>query len=98
GAMPGLPVFGTVPETPSFPSGHAANAVASAFVLTTAYPRTAAVWFTWLAAAIVGVARVYLGVHYPLDALAGAVVGLCCGAVARGMPLPAEQGRSLQPR
>jgi undecaprenyl-diphosphatase len=89
-AMPDLEAIGAIPETRSFPSGHTAHAVAGALVLTALYPSAAAAWLTWLAAAVVGLARVYLGVHYPLDAFAGAIVGLCCGAAALRVPLPGQ--------
>jgi len=78
-AMPDLSIGVDVPESKSFPSGHAANAVAAAFVLHRLSRRARPI--VWTAAAIVVVARVYLGVHYPLDALAGSLVGLLCGWV-----------------
>src|SRR5262245_61563584 len=73
-------VVGTRPLTPSFPSGHAANAVAGACALTLVWPRPRAVW--WTLATLVAVSRVYLGVHYPLDVAFGALVGWCAARVA----------------
>jgi undecaprenyl-diphosphatase len=73
-------VFATVPETRSFPSGHAASAVAAALVLTRAWRRGRA--FIWTIAALVAVSRVYLGVHYPLDVLGGCATGFACGWIA----------------
>jgi undecaprenyl-diphosphatase len=85
------------PRTPSFPSGHAANAVAAALVLTQRWPHHRAVM--WTAAVLVGVARVYLGVHYPGDALAGGLVGLACGyLVLRGFRPRGESGSKGPPR
>jgi undecaprenyl-diphosphatase len=57
----------------SFPSGHAATSFAAATVLSFARPRWAPVFY--LLALAVGFSRVYVGVHYPLDILAGAVLG-----------------------
>lgn len=59
----------------SFPSGHAAGAFGLATSLTIVHPEwyVAVPAFTW--AALVGYSRLYLGVHYPSDVLAGAVVG-----------------------
>lgn len=70
-----------VPDTASFPSGHAATSFAGATILSLAFPRVAPGLLV-LAAAI-GFSRVYLGVHYPLDVLAGAVLGAAIAIVLR---------------
>lgn len=59
----------------SFPSGHTSLAFATASSLTLAYPKwyIALPSFGWALA--VGYSRMHLGVHYPSDVLAGAVVG-----------------------
>jgi len=67
------------PHTGSFPSGHAATSFASAAVLSVFAPRLAP-GFILLAAAI-GFSRVYVGVHYPLDVVGGAVLGVAVAAV-----------------
>jgi undecaprenyl-diphosphatase len=67
----------------SLPSGHAATSAAGAFILAYLIGRGG------LALALLAVAisfsRVYVGVHYPLDVLAGAVVGLAVGVAAAAL-------------
>jgi undecaprenyl-diphosphatase len=61
----------------SFPSGHAATSFAGAVFLAFAMPRVALALFALATA--VGYSRVYVGVHYPADVLAGAILGAAVG-------------------
>jgi undecaprenyl-diphosphatase len=63
-----------IPHSDSFPSGHAATSFACATVLTALVPRAAPAFYV-LALAI-GYSRVYVGVHWPLDVVGGAVLGI----------------------
>ena len=62
------------PSSGSFPSGHASAAFACATVIAWASPRLAVP--VYVLAALVAWSRVYVGVHYPLDVLGGAVLGV----------------------
>ena len=73
-AHAGVVVSTVLPETPSFPSGHAAWAAAGAFALSRIW--LSATPTLWALALLIGSSRVYLGVHYPSDVLAGLLVGL----------------------
>ncbi len=80
-AIAGFTALAENPDAFSFPSGHAA----AAFAVATAFagagfglgPASLAL------AAGIGLSRVYLGAHYPLDVAVGAVLGTACGVVAR---------------
>lgn len=77
-------VITTTPLTSSFPSGHAASAVAGALATGRLFP-TARPLF-WTLAALIAVSRVYVGVHWPSDVLAGALIGFACSWFALGGP------------
>ena len=62
----------------SMPSSHAANWFAAVMVTAVYYRRS--LWFMLPAALLVSYSRVYNGVHYPSDVLAGALVGAGVGA------------------
>jgi membrane-associated phospholipid phosphatase len=61
-----------------FPSGHTATAFALAAVATAYLPKRWR-WLPFTLAAIVGLARMHVGVHYPSDVLGGALWGLTVG-------------------
>ncbi|HEX2085061.1 MAG TPA: phosphatase PAP2 family protein [Solirubrobacteraceae bacterium] len=76
-ADPGFDAAVAVPSSPSFPSGHATTTFACAVAIAILVPKVR--WPALALAGIVGVARVYLGVHYTLDVLAGAALGTLIG-------------------
>ena len=61
----------------SFPSAHAMNIFAQATLFTFLFPAKSVFFF--LFAIVIGISRIYLGVHYPSDVAGGALMG---GAVA----------------
>jgi undecaprenyl-diphosphatase len=67
------------PSSSSFPSGHSATAAAGALSLSVVYPSFAPAFV--LAGFLVALSRIYLGVHYPFDVLAGALIGTVTAGV-----------------
>lgn len=59
----------------SFPSGHTTNSLACAWVLFRRAPKKWGVAALVLAI-LISLSRLYVGVHYPTDVLAGAVIGI----------------------
>ena len=68
------------PRTSAFPSGHATSAFTAATVLS-AGTRAAPAYYGL--AALVAASRVYTRMHHASDVLAGAILGLAMGAVAK---------------
>ena len=59
----------------SFPSGHTSSAFSTATSLSMAFPKWYVIAPSFVWASAVGYSRMDLGVHYPSDVLAGAIVG-----------------------
>lgn len=75
----------------SFPSGHATTAFAAAFAWATFLPRRR--WILYVLATAVGISRVYLGVHFPLDVAYGAFLGSLIGICSARL-FPARRGQT----
>lgn len=68
----------SVGGSPSFPSGHTADAFSFAVALSLVYRKWYFIIISLIWASLVGYSRMYLGVHFPSDILGGAFVGAAC--------------------
>lgn len=72
--------LGVVPQNmPAFPSGHTTNAFALAMTISSYHRKFSVVMFSW--ALLVALSRVYLGLHYVTDLVAGALVGITVSVI-----------------
>ena len=79
------------PTDLSFPSGHAASSFACVMILAFAVPRLAIPLY--LLAAGIAWSRVYVGVHYPLDIAAGALLGIAVAIALRWLVATRRRSR-----
>jgi undecaprenyl-diphosphatase len=77
--VPGLPPLTGTPTGLSFPSAHAT----SSFTAARAYSALVPAAPLYALAASLALSRLYLGVHYPSDSLAGVVLGAAAGSAGR---------------
>ena len=76
--LEGLPPLGGAPSSLSFPSAHALSSFAVATAMFRVDPATAGALVVALALSL---GRPYLGMHYPSDVLAGALLGIVLGLI-----------------
>jgi undecaprenyl-diphosphatase len=89
----------------SFPSGHATSAFAAAVAVSRMWPATGGLW--WALAVLIAYSRIYLGHHYPLDVVGGALMGVAIAlwvlggrhraTYANTLPKPLPAGVMVKP-
>jgi undecaprenyl-diphosphatase len=81
--VPGLPPLAGAPTALSFPSAHATSALAAATAMARVAPQARGPLYAL--AAMICATRPYLGMHYPSDVLAGALLGTALGRAVPGL-------------
>jgi undecaprenyl-diphosphatase len=94
--LEGIDVLVPEPSSSAFPSGHAATSFAAAVVLAVAVPALAPA--VLVLAALVSFSRLYVGVHYPLDVLGGAALGVLVATALLLLARALRRSRSRRTR
>lgn len=76
-----------MPISSSFPSGHAVSSFVSMYVLYRLFPKS--IRWALPCAIIMSYSRIYVGVHYPLDVVTGALIGIIAGKITMRIPVMA---------
>jgi undecaprenyl-diphosphatase len=93
--LPDVHLLGDCGRLFGFPSNHAINTAAMAAFLHALYPKTG--WISWPIVVLVGMARIYTGVHYPGDVAGGWLIGGIMGAGAACLLLRWHRFRPAAP-
>jgi undecaprenyl-diphosphatase len=72
-----------LPDRFSFPSGHSTGVMSVAFIHAANFPSLG--WPLLVLAALVGLSRVRLGVHYPGDVVVGQLIAIAAGVTVRAL-------------
>lgn len=78
--LEGINMIIKAPTSYSFPSGHTTSSFAAAGVIAMNFKNKSIYVFTL--AILIALSRLYLGVHYPTDIIAGIILGLTCSYTA----------------
>jgi len=80
--LKGMRVVGPRNGGHSFPSGHTSQAFFMASLVLQYFHVTTLVWLAiYIVALFVGITRIYVGMHYPRDVIAGAILGTAWGII-----------------
>lgn len=81
------------PIDQSFPSGHTSSGFSVAWILFRNVPKRFGIPAVLLAA-LIGISRLYVGVHYPTDVLVGMISGIGCACLAEVLVKYYEQRKN----
>ena len=79
--IPGLECIVKHATDPSFPSGHTGASIAAATAFLKTLPKKFSIP-AMVVAVLISLSRLYIGIHYPTDVIAGAITGAALGIIA----------------
>ena len=94
--LDGFVTLATSSDPNSFPSGHSCAAFAFGVAVALTAPRRWMKAAALAAAALMAFSRLYVGVHFPTDVLAGAAIGTVCGLLGAWITGPVQRQYRLR--
>jgi membrane-associated phospholipid phosphatase len=92
-ALGAIHVVGPLLRSGSFPSGHTASAISAALAVWYCHDSRVVGWLAMSGGVLIALSRIFVGAHFPQDAVGGAICALTCFVLIHAFVWPALEPR-----